>query len=61
MNRSFQYRSSEDRVYDATVDTPRQIRLRRNREKTLAQYHEFVRNVAGVMLLIALILALLFI
>ena len=61
MNRSFKYRASEDRVYDASMDTPRQIRLRREREKTLAQFHEHVSSIVGGLLLVALILVLLFI
>lgn len=61
MNRSFKYRASEDRVYDATMDTPRQIRLRREREKTLAQFHEQVSSIVGGLMLVALILVLLFI
>ena len=57
MNRSFQYRASEDRVYDATMETPRQIRLKHRREQTIAQYHEAARIVAGFILLGLLLLA----
>jgi hypothetical protein len=60
MNRSFKYRASEDRIYDATMDTPRQIRLRRQREKTLAQFHELVASIVGGLLLVAFILVLFF-
>jgi hypothetical protein len=60
MKRTFQYRASEDRVYDSTMETPRQRRLKCQREATLAKHHCLIENILGGILILALIIVLSF-